>query len=194
MMTERETNQPLYARILGAAWRRLAEPVRLAHGTGVERRGCFRVSHHRSRVLRHLIGLTGLPGEGEAVEVTLIIHPEDQRERWERYFDGKSLITLQWAESGCLWERIGCWELRFTLHVADGALEYRPCGAALRLGRWRLPWPAALALRVRALEKADDHGQVRVRVEVGLPVAGTLVRYEGQLRVNDPGFHSGSTL
>src|SRR5262249_40026359 len=80
---------------------------------------------------------------------------------------------------GGLLERFGWLELRLRLTAAEGTLRYEPAGAALRLGRWRLPLPAALAPTVRAVEAPGADGATRVNVEVALPGVGLLIAYDG---------------
>jgi len=172
----------LYARLLGDAWRELAEPVRALHSAGGELRGRFVVMHGKGRIARRLAKWSGLPGATKSAETRLKIVADGDRQRWERHFDGERLVTTQWAgDDGCLVERIRSWELKFRLRVEDGALHYEQQRARLCLGPLRiwLPWIPV----VSATERADGPSRVRVSVNVRLPLIGRLVAYDGWLDV-----------
>ena len=80
---------------------------------------------------------------------------------------------------GRLAERIGVTELRFRLHVVEGALSYVPAGAAVALGRWSIPLAHWLAPRVEAREEAAGDHRSRVRVRISLPLIGFFMAYDG---------------
>jgi len=179
----------LYERLLGEAWRGLDEPVRLLHerGSGPCGEGLFAV-RRGNFFARALARLAGLPAGGEGVRVRLsVTHTEDGRvERWHRTFGGRVFDTSQREGEGrLLAERAGPVELLFRLSVEEGALVYRQAGAALCLGRLRVPLPPALAPRVEAREQgADDRRSVLVYVSSGAPFVGPVLSYEGRLSVN----------
>ena len=176
----------LYPQILGeAAWNELAGSIRSAHRVGDEKHGRFRVTHGRSRLARQSIRWSKLPRATDDAHVVLKIHAEEDRERWERHFDGDSFTTLQSASGGRLVERFDCWELHFALSVLDRALVYEQCGARLCLGPMRLPVPLIFAPRVRASEKGDGPARVTIHVTVTLPLVGLLIAYEGYLDVEE---------
>lgn len=175
-------SRALYPRLLGDSWYELAGPVRRMHLDGASFRGggSFRVRHGTGRWARFLAWLVRMPRATGAADVRLTITPLGCGERWERSFDGRSLVTTQRGNpDGGLVERVGPLELRFRLEVRDGALFYRPAGADLRFGPLQLPLPRPVAPCVEAREEPDGLLRTRVRVIVTAPFAGLLVSYEG---------------
>jgi hypothetical protein len=180
------TNNPgLYARLLGESWAGLADAVRRMHcnGSTVRGQGRLRVSRCNNLLARCLATLLRLPSASEAVLVTLTIAPVNDWEDWTRTFDGRPLVTRQWlGPQGLLVEQNGMMELRFRLAVHDGGLDFQRAGAALRLGRLRVPVPSFLAPLVRAREMPAGHpGRTAISVQISLPLVGLLIAYEGQM-------------
>ena len=172
----------LYARLLGDAWRELAEPVRALHSAGREIRGRFVVMHGKGRFARRLAKWSRLPAATKCAETRLKVVADGDRQRWERHFDAVSFVTTQWAGAdGCLMERIRSWELSFRLRADDGALHYEQRRARFCLGPLRvwLPWTPV----VHASERLDGPSRVRVSVSVRLPLIGRLIAYDGWLDV-----------
>src|SRR5437867_9899788 len=95
-----------YARLLGASWLQLAEPVRSVHATPptMHARGRLRIEHGRSHLARFLARLLRLPRASEAAET-----PTRQYQ----------------AAAGELAERFGVLEFRFRLEVSEGSLLFR---------------------------------------------------------------------
>jgi hypothetical protein len=92
------------------------------------------------------------------------------------------LASTQFAtDDGLLAERTGPLELRFRLHVVDGAIEYRQVAAALRWGPIVVRLPRFLEPRVAAFEEAIQADRTRIRVRCGLPLVGLLIGYDGFL-------------
>jgi len=176
----------LYARLVGAAWGQLAEPVRRLHpaGSAVRGAGLFDVTRGGSLAARLLASLMRLPAEGRGVPVVLTVGPEGAGgERWHRDFDGKTFVTHQREHPpGLLADRAGAVEMYFRMEAEGEALIYRQAGVRLRLGRLRVPVPRALAPRIEAREWAEaGDPRVCVRVSVGAPLVGPLITYEGKI-------------
>lgn len=170
----------LYAQILGDHWRDVAASVRHLHDArGIHAAGSFRV-RRGNRLARILAWLLCLPAEGDVVHLRLTVMPSPNREEWQRFFAETPFLTSQWAQGGCLVERVGLSETYLHLAALDGALHYRTRRVALRLGPWRLPVPRWLAPRVTASESPEG-ANVRVHVDVVLPVIGLLIAYDGLL-------------
>jgi hypothetical protein len=176
----------LYERLLGEAWSEVDEPVRRLHarGSGTCGEGLFKV-RRGNFIARTLARLAGLPASGDGLRVCLsVTHTEDgEAERWHRTFEGRSFDTLQREGEGrVLAERAGPFELLFKLSEEGGALVYRQAGAALRVGRLRVPLPRSFAPRVEARERgADDGRSVEVYVSSSAPLVGLMLTYEGRL-------------
>ena len=114
---------------------------------------------------------------------------ESGGERWHRTFEGRSFDTSQReGDKGLLAERAGPVELTFSLSEEGGALVYKQTGAALRVGRLRVPLPRSCAPRVEARERgADDRRGVNVYVSASAPLLGPMLSYEGRLSVEADG-------
>lgn len=179
----------LYPKVLGDSWCSLDEALRRLHAAGatVRAAGVFRVLHGTNTVARSLARLARLPAAGEAVDVQLVVSALEHGEEWRRTFAGRPLVSMQYQQADGLMERMGIVALRFQLAVSDGALHYQTTRAALCLARLRIPLPRWLSPRVTAWERAE-RAQIRVSVEVHLPLVGRLIAYEGQLtQVEEPG-------
>lgn len=129
---------------------------------------------------RALCRLVRLPPAGEEVDTRLAVAEERGKERWERSFGGRPLVSEELAgKDGLLVERVPPVELRFRLEANAGALHFRHVATALRLGPVRLPLPAFLAPCVTASEEPAGDGAVRVKVTVRAPLLGPIFGYEG---------------
>jgi len=182
---------PLYARLLGASWMQLAEPVRFVHSTEstVRARGRLRIAHGRGPLARVIAGLLRLPRASDAAETRLVVTSRADGEDWHRTFDDRCLDTRQYqADERDLAERIGVLEFRFRLDASEGSLLFRQVEAALVLGSVRVRLPAACAPRVDAREDPAGARRIRVHVHVTLPPLGSVLTYDGpiDLEVDGP--------
>jgi Domain of unknown function (DUF4166) len=157
--------------------------VRRAHTAG-SAAGSFRVWCAPGLAARALCRLARLPPAGEDVDTRLVVTEERGKERWERSFGGRPLVSEEFAGGkGLLVERVPPVELRFRLEPRSGALHFHHVGTALRLGPLRLPLPAFLSPRVSATEEPAGDGAVRVEVVIRLPLLGPIFGYEGVVGV-----------
>ena len=173
---------PLYHRLLGAAWDDLAAPVRDLHSTGgsLVATGVARVERGRNPLARMVAALFRFPKSGGTVPVRVEITARDGVETWTRDFAGRRFTSTQRAgRCGCdrlLDERFGPFRFGLAL-VRDGdRLSLIP-------RRWtlmRLPMPRFLMPRGESYETVED-GRFRFHVEIRLPLAGLIVRYQGWL-------------
>jgi len=178
----------LYARLLGASWLQLADPVRIIHGTSatVRARGRLRVMHGRGYLARLVARALRLPCACDAADTRLVITPGADGETWLRTFGDRQLDTRQYeAGAGELAERIGVLEFRFRLEALDGSLLFRQLEAALLLGSMRLRLPASCVPRVDAREDAAGADRVCVHVSVTLPALGPILTYDGMVDIDD---------
>jgi hypothetical protein len=179
---------PLYARLLGASWLQLAEPVRFIHTTEspVRARGRLQIAHGRGRLARLLAQLLRLPRASAAVRTRLAVTARADGEQWLRTFDDRRLDTRQYeAGEGDLAERIGVLEFRFRLEVLEGSLLFEQLEAALLFGSVRLRVPAAWAPRVEAREDPAGAHQIHIHVRVTLPAVGPVLTYDGTIDIED---------
>lgn len=179
-------NHEIYKQLLGDNWRSLAEPIRLAHETGVEHTGIFRISHSGHFLARLILACSKLPRRAAATPTRLKITRQNQIEIWERWFGEDQFTTRQWASpAGLLVERFGVWELHFALHTdAPDLLRYVQRRARIHLGPFSCPVPLICAPSVSATETAGSATEVGIQVEVSLPAVGKLIAYDGYLNVN----------
>ena len=171
----------LYPRLVGPAWHELPEALRRMHGgAGAHGAGFFEVRWSSNPLARLVARLGGLPRPGERVRVELRVEADARGETWRRSFDGRPLVTRQWAQDGLLVERVPGLELYFALEVRAGTLLFIQRRAVLRLGPLRLPLPSSLAPSVAARVSGEPAG-MRVEVELHAPLFGRLCRYGGLL-------------
>lgn len=97
-------------------------------------------------------------------------------ETWTRDFGGHRFSSQLSRDRRLLVERFGPMRFGFELAADAGCLE-------MRLRRWSafgLRLPLAFGPKTYARER-EQHGRFRFDVEIGLPLVGRLVRYEGLL-------------
>jgi hypothetical protein len=186
--TDNVNARALYARLMGASWPQIAEPVRFIHTTEstVRAQGRLRIAHGRSHAARFLARLLRLPRQSDAAETRLVVTPHADGEHWLRTFDDRRLDTRQYEAGDCeLAERIGVLELRFRLEASKGALVFRQLAAALMVGSVRLRLPAAWAPRVEAREDPAGPHHIHLHVRVALPGLGPVLTYDGTIDIVD---------
>lgn len=169
----------LFQRLLGASFYNMPATLRTLHGRHGRASYAGRANVVRGRGL--FAGLcariAGLPPSAQDVEVR-VDFDDDARggEIWHRRFGGAPMRSRLRLRDGKLVERLGMVRLAFTLHVHEGALYWYVDGLRV-LG---LPLPAAWCKDVRCREREVD-GRYEFLVEATLPIAGSIVRYEGWL-------------
>jgi len=179
----------LYPTLLCGSWHELDEAVQRLHAADktIHASGVFQVFRGTNWITRMLAKLARLPPAGEAVDVRLVVTPHPEGEEWQRSFDGRPLVSMQYpSPGGLLCERMGMAETRFRLEVIEHALHYRAISAALCLGKMRIRLPRWFCPRVTACERAgDEKEQVIVNVEIIVPWLGRLIAYAGVLKILD---------
>jgi hypothetical protein len=112
------------------------------------------------------------------MRVQLSVHGDG--ERWVRMCAGSSFSSIQRpAAQGpepLLSERFGPVAVDMSLRVKGSSLHY----AVRRWSFFGIPMPRAWGPRSTAVE-AEQDGAFKFDVEVGLPIAGLIVRYTGVL-------------
>lgn len=170
--------QPLYQRVMGAAFEALPAPVREMHrligdggavGTATVRRG-------RNPLAWLIATIFGFPPVGEH---DLHVHFAEQGgvERWTRDFGGHRFSSELSEAGGLVVERFGPMRFYFAL-PADAT------GLDMVLRKWTLlglRMPLALAPKSPAREWAEDEAFC-FEVPISLPLIGLVVHYQGQLR------------
>jgi hypothetical protein len=182
MATQATTAEPtatgLYPRLLGAAFNRLDGFLRKFHRTTpAQASGELNVEAARSRLVRLVSRLLGLPCVDGPVHVDLKVLPLREGEKWIRTFNGQPLVTRQCQLGSLLLEAAGPVTFGFLLREDSGGLvfEHRRtwlCG---------LPIPVSCGPRVAATA-VPVAGGWHVDVRVAAPLVGILLRYHGCMR------------
>lgn len=172
----------LYPSLLGDRFRELAPAVQRLHGTNAIARGTFEVKRGRGLLVRLLATLLRMPRAAERVAIALRVERTDRGERWIRSFGERAVTTTQWRSGDLLVEAMGLTQCWFRLVATGGALVFEQVKARFGLRRFALPMPRWIAPRItgRAEARADA---VHVSVQIGIPVFGLIVSYEGSVNV-----------
>jgi hypothetical protein len=173
----------LYAALLGPAWEAVDERLCRFHDRGLSGAGLCRVEWGSGRGMGWLARRLGLPAAGEEVPVDLAVRREGEGEVWERRFGGGAVRSIQRLAGDRMAERFGPVEVLLRPVVEDGAIRFATTGAALCLGRLRLPLPRWAGPAVEAREApAALPETVHFAVRVTL-FRRALLAYEGDLRL-----------
>jgi hypothetical protein len=170
---------PLFAALLGEAFRVLPASVQILHTRGGLQRwqGEVEVERGRGLLSRLCAWATRLPPAGRG-PITVEIATTQERECWTRHVAHHAMRSTLWANEGLLCERLGLVEFGFRLESADGALVWR----VARVRALGVALPARWFEGVIAREFECD-GRYRYDVAARLPLAGLLVHYRGWLDV-----------
>jgi hypothetical protein len=174
--------EPLYARILGEAWRDLPPQIRDMHdvrGT-VTAEGFAWVERGRSPLAWLINALIGFPGINSDVPVRVKFDVSGEGEIWTRKFGDERFGSRQFAGRGrskhLLCERFGPLTFAMALVVSGDRLS-------LILRRWSLfglPLPMWLGPRAESYETAE-HGRFNFHVRISHLLTGLIIRYDGWL-------------
>lgn len=183
----RETDVPLYRKILGPAFSELPPRLQELHDSNVVRqwKGFAEVRRGHGTVAALIATLVGFPGSASRMPVTVTFSPKFGVEHWVRSFGGKSFSSVQSAGAGrdqyLLVERFGIASFSLALVLDVGRLSFVP-------RRWSLlglPMPRFLLPTGLSFETERD-GQFCFDVEVSMPLVGLVVAYKGSLCPSEP--------
>jgi Domain of unknown function (DUF4166) len=132
------------------------------------------------RVLGRLMRLPP-PAAGQAARVRVVRRAEGAsiHERWIRTFGAVSLTTRQIRTGERIAERLGPVELGMDYRATASDIWFIPAGAAVVLGRLRVPLPEVVAPRACAHAWASGDRAFDVEVSVRVPLLGVLMSYRG---------------
>jgi hypothetical protein len=173
---------PLYRRVLGAAWSRLPEEVRALHTieTAKSFSGIAEVDRGKGLAARMLGMLYRFPEAGVGMAVNVRLERRGKGEIWRRTFAGRFFRSIQSEGRGrnryLIDERFGPVTVGLALVEKDSRLHYV-------VRNWRLlgiPMPRFMAPGGTAYEFARD-GRFHFHVEIAHPWFGLIVRYRGWL-------------
>ncbi len=173
--------QPVYQRVLGAAFDALPLEIRAMHLIKGTASGRARVDRGAGVLARLAALIMGFPQAADDTPVRVTFDCAGGIETWTRNFGGKKFSSRQFAGTGRS-ERLLCEQfgpLTFAMALVPGN-----SGLALELRRWSIfgmPLPMALCPRTRASESAEA-GRFHFDVEISHPLAGLIVRYRGWLK------------
>lgn len=179
---EADGSDPLYRRVLGAAWGRLPGQIQDLHSIETSRifSGRAQVSRGHGVIALIVGGLYRFPREGSEIPVDVLLERRGDGEFWQRNFAGR--IFRSWQREGrgrsqyLIDERFGPIAVGLALVTGEGRLEYI-------VRRWSflgLPMPMFMAPGGRTFEFVEG-GRFRFHVEIAHPWFGLIVRYQGWL-------------
>jgi hypothetical protein len=173
----------LYRRILASDWHLLHPHVRELHEAGAT--GTFDVQRGTSPAIRLLLLFVRVPPQGKSLPTHLTIKATHGGEDWTRRFGRVVIISSLSEHAGSLLEQFGLFEVRFHLQPVDGGLRHEQVGFGLRLGPLRISLPLGIAPRIEGREEVrEDPDYVHISVSVQVPLLGSLVSYEGDVKAD----------
>ncbi|CAN5418850.1 hypothetical protein BH11ARM2_BH11ARM2_36910 [soil metagenome] len=169
-------NDGLYARLLGEAWMRLPDSVRMSMTPPLEAEGTLRIVRPQSGIAGWVVTRIELPPAGEAVPTLLRLTEDDQGVLWERTFEEVRAVSRQWERHGRIIESAGPFQLEMRLQTDGECVRYIQTG--LRLLGVRVP--RLFGPQVRGLiGPGPTERSWSVRVEINHALLGAICRYEG---------------
>ncbi len=176
---------PLFAIALGDPLSGLPDVTRRIHlvETINVYNGHAEINGPRNPLARLVCRLFGFPVKSTTGPLRVVMERVGDEERWSRMFAGhqmSSVLSRPDPDTSSIVERFGPSRVRMALRVCDAGLDMIPI--EVRFGFLKLPrflWP-----RISAREDVGRFGRHRFNVTVGLPVAGHLFGYCGELAVS----------
>lgn len=172
----------LFQRVMGSAFQQLAPALQAAHqpGDALMLSGQSIVRRGSGLLARMLCVVLGFPEAGEGVAVSVHMQKHGAGECWQRCFGARRFESTFSAGSGStqglLREQFGPLRFHIALQVVDGALHWAVQGGTL----WGIPLPAFLLPRGDSREY-ELEGRFHFHVEIGHPLTGLVVHYQGWL-------------
>lgn len=168
---------PLYARVMGDGFARLAPAVAAMHDVlrdgGASGRAV--VSPGRNPVARMIAAIMRFPASGDH-DLHVAFSETDGVECWTRDFSGRRFSSHLSQDRGTLIERFGPLRFRFELPNAGNGLRMVMRGWSCA----GLPLPRVLAPKSDAREW-EENGRFHFDVPIAMPFVGTIVHYRGWL-------------
>lgn len=182
-----DDNETLYRRLLGDAWQRLPEPIRVLHDVDKRKRvaGVAQIERGKGLLARLVATVFRFPPAGDDVAVIVEFDESQGRQIWTRRFGTHVFASRQEAGRG-RFDRLLC--ERFGLFAFGLAVVSDDRGLELRVRGWNcmgVNLPGCLAPRIDARESVAD-GRFHFHVDIALPAIGPLVRYRGWLVPAEP--------
>lgn len=176
----------LYERVLGDAWTRLPDAVRVLHDGAVSAEGRARVDRGDSPLAKLAGAMMSFPPASEDVPLRVTFEQTPRGEVWRRTFGAHSFRSLQYEgerkSARLIVERFGVLEFAMALVIEGDRLRL----VTRRWSAFGVPLPLWLAPRSEAYE-AEENGSFRFFVEISHPLTGLIIRYSGLLKLQPPG-------
>ena len=172
----------LYEEILGTAYEEMSEPLRNLHriGKGKGFKGRCKVTRGRNPLAHIVATILRFPKAAPDIPVKVILTKKGDKEIWERFFDGRRMVSMQEAgrgkQSRLVIERFGPIAIHLAVLVEDGRQVLQTVGWSF-LG---IPLPKILMPGGDVFEH-DKDGRFNFHVDLVAPLFGRLVKYEGWL-------------
>jgi hypothetical protein len=173
---------PLFQRILGNSWERLAPAIRELHSVTSTASFAGRCSVVRGRnVLAWIIAtVIGFPQAGQDQDIHVQLVVQGTGERWTRSTGRRSFSSTQRPGRGASKHLV---REAFGPICIDMALVVEGCNLRYIARRWSafgVPMPLFLGPRTNTVESVMN-GKFKFDVEIRLPLIGLVVRYVGVL-------------
>ncbi|MER8436724.1 DUF4166 domain-containing protein [Mesorhizobium sp. M1312] len=184
-----DLDTPLYAILLGDAWRSLPDEIRTMHDRTITAEGRASVERGRNVLGRLTAWLVGFPKPSTDIPIGVRFETDQDGETWTRTFGTHSVSSRQCAgrdrSQRLLCERFGPLTFAMALMAEDGRLTL----VLRHWSIWDLPLPMWLCPRSTSYETVED-GRFRFHVEISHRFTGIIVRYHGWLNPS----HGSSTV
>lgn len=171
---------PLYQRVMGAEFARLAPAVRAFHslaGTHVLH-GWVETDPPASTAARMLAWCLGAPQRAQRGPLRFELAADGTSELWTRHFPGKTMRSRLSTGASRIVEQLGPARLTFELARSESGLRMH----LLRLQFLRIPCPRWLMPQVLAEEHGQE-GRLHFRVQACVPLVGRVASYRGYLEL-----------
>jgi len=172
----------LYEETLGSAYTDMSAPLQNLHriGKGKTFEGRCKVTRGRNPLSYIVAGVLRLPKASPDIPVRVVLTREGDKEIWERFFDGRRMISTQEAgrgkQSHLVIERFGPIAIHIAILVEDGKQILKTTGWSV----FGIPLPKFLLPGGEVFEH-DTDGSFNFHVDLVAPLFGRLVKYEGWL-------------
>jgi len=157
----------LYEEILSDAYADMSKPLRELHaiGTGKTFEGRCKVTRGKNPLSHIVAAVFGLPKASPDIPVKVVLTKDGNKEIWERFFNGRRMVSTQEAGRG-----------KLAILVEDGKQILKTTGWSI----YGIPLPKVLTPSGDVYEHdADD--RFNFHVDLVAPIFGRLVKYEGWL-------------
>jgi hypothetical protein len=170
--------QPLFRRILGRQFDELPIALQRIHDTCTTREfsGRCAITGSKSRAIRMLARVAGLPSPSEDVPIHFSIACKPGRETWTRRFGQHRMQSALTEHNGRLLERLGLVQLTFALDLVDRAIVWRITDAHALGLRLPLSWFAHVTASASL-----QMNRYTFDVNLVLPWVGPVIAYRGWL-------------